>query len=91
VELFVADDGRGLIELLGTGIKPFAIFLDLNMPLKSGLECLWEIRKSSRLNDTRVLILSTSTRQTDINYGLKHGANAYFVKPNTIEELGLNK
>lgn len=35
---------------------PYAIFLDLNMPLKNGYECLTEIRNTPKLKDIMVVI-----------------------------------
>ena len=41
------EDGRGLIDYLNSSENktPDILFLDLNMPYKSGVECLKEVRK----------------------------------------------
>lgn len=43
--LSVAENGAQLLQLMkGADPKPDIIFLDMNMPVKNGLECLEEIR-----------------------------------------------
>jgi len=39
---------------------PHLIFLDINLPLKNGFECLKEIKEDDRLKNIAVVILSTS-------------------------------
>ncbi len=84
LKLTVASDGAKLIKLLDTSPKPDVIVLDLNMPFKSGKECMEEIRTKDEFDNVPIVILSTSNQKTDIDYCLTHGANHYFVKPNTI-------
>jgi CheY-like chemotaxis protein len=86
--LEMAKDGKALIELLNRIEElPDIIFLDLNMPHKSGKECLVEIRNNARLKNIPVIIYSTSSSPTDIEetYGL--GANLYVKKPSSFTEL----
>lgn len=66
VELEVAKDGSQLMEILHYQPFPDVIFLDLNMPLRNGLECLEEIRHSEMLKKNPVVIYSTSTERKDI-------------------------
>ena len=63
---------------------PDYIFLDLNMPKKSGRDCLQDIRKNPILKDTRVIILSTSRNQHDIISTYNDGADYYISKPNSL-------
>ncbi|MDB5246646.1 MAG: response regulator receiver protein [Segetibacter sp.] len=85
--LTVASDGVKLISLLDSIAKPDAIFLDLNMPRKSGKECLVEIRTKDEFNDVPIIMFSTSNQTNDIDFCLKNGANHYLVKPETYEGL----
>ena len=87
LELTVATDGENLITILDSIPAPDAIFLDLNMPRKTGKECLEEIRTKEELNDVPIVILSTSNKKSDIDYCLKNGATHYFVKPHTYDGL----
>ena len=83
------NDGIQLIDYLNQpGVRlPNVVFLDLNMPLKNGMECLKEIRMNSHLNDLAVVIYSTSSSEQDIEDAFVHGANIYIKKPNDFSEL----
>ena len=64
-----------------SAIIPHLLFLDLNMPKKSGLECLVEIKKIKRLKNLTVVIYSTSSSEKDIDDTFLNGANVYLKKP----------
>lgn len=66
---------------------PHIIFLDLNMPKKSGLECLIEIRKTERLKGLTVAVYSTSSSEKDIEETFLKGANIYIKKPANLALL----
>ena len=66
---------------------PDFIFLDLYMPGKNGFECLDEMRADIRLKKLCVVIYSTSSKLEDINETLNKGANLYFAKSSTFQEL----
>ena len=66
---------------------PQLIFLDLNMPVMNGFECLKKIRTNPKLKDLVVAIYSTSSSERDIEETFVNGANIYINKPNKFEEL----
>lgn len=66
---------------------PHIVFLDLNMPIKNGLECLEEIRNDKTLKDLTVAIYSTSSSEQDIENTFIAGANIYINKPNSFNKL----
>lgn len=66
---------------------PDLILLDLNMPVKSGLECLSLLRSDKKFNDLPIIIYSTSTNKVDIDKAYEHGANYFIVKPDKLEDL----
>jgi len=45
---------------------PHLLFLDLNMPRKSGLECFKEINGNKKLKDISIAIYSTSNSKKDV-------------------------
>ena len=63
------------------------LFLDLNMPMKSGLECLKEIKSNPRFKDISIAIYSTSASEEDIEDTFVNGANIYIKKPNDFKVL----
>ncbi len=94
--LQVVNNGEQALEYLeGTGKfsdrtaypLPIVVFLDLNMPKKSGLEVLRYIRQHATLRKLNVNILTSSTRAADIEQSAQLGANAYFIKPAQIEKF----
>jgi CheY-like chemotaxis protein len=77
------NNGLELIELLSVEDTslPHLLFLDLNMPLKNGIECLKEIRRNKKLRDISIAIFSTSNSEKDIQETFLNGANIYIQKP----------
>jgi CheY-like chemotaxis protein len=85
--LTMLEDGRNLLEYLEKNKKPDILFLDLNMPYKTGVECLIEIREHARYDDLSIAIYSTSSTDKDIEETFIHGANVYIKKPNNFANL----
>lgn len=83
------NNGVELMELLQKEKTrlPHLLFLDLYMPLKSGLECLKEIKRDEKLKDISVAIYSTSAQETDMEETFRYGANVYITKPNNFNML----
>ena len=83
------NDGLQLMNYLNNPDIPLpnVVFLDLNMPGKSGLECLDEIRKNSRLRNLAIAIYSTSSSEENIEEAFVKGANIYIKKPNDFSVL----
>ncbi|MGR3293194.1 MAG: response regulator, partial [Candidatus Scalindua sp.] len=63
------------------------VILDLNLPKVEGMEVLKFIKKNSRYRSVPVIVLSTSSNQKTIDEAYENGANGYFTKPATYEEL----
>lgn len=84
--LSIAQDGEELFKML-SHVQPEILFLDLNMPCKSGLECLQEIRNSPGLKQIKVVVYSSSARMSDIKKSYLHKADLYIVKPFNTEHL----
>ncbi len=85
-ELRFAKDGLQLLQLVQASQTPPAlVFLDLNMPVHNGKECLQELRKTHTAAALPVIILSTSSSQRDIRETHALGANRYIEKPTSID------
>ncbi len=65
----------------GTACRPDLIFLDLNLPRKNGQEVLQEIKTDENFRKIPVIVLTTSSSESDIARSYQHYANAYVVKP----------
>lgn len=85
----VVKDGQELLEFFDKPDKniPQILFLDLNMPCKTGIECLTEIKKDDRLKNLSIAIYSTSASEKDIEETFVRGANVYIKKPNNFDSL----
>ncbi|WP_417370436.1 response regulator [Gelidibacter japonicus] len=82
-------DGVDLMNALNQSDSklPNILFLDLNMPMKSGIECLKEIKSNPRFKDIAIAIYSTSASEEDIEDTFVSGANVYIKKPNDFNIL----
>lgn len=67
--------------------NPEIIFLDLNMPIMSGKDCLLHLRANEKLKDLKIVIYSTSFDLKTINSLFENGANYYIRKPGDFKEL----
>ena len=87
--LTLLEDGRDLVSYLEDpkNKRPDILFLDLNMPYKSGVECLVDIRKIEKFRDLSIAIYSTSTSEKDMEDTFINGANIYIKKPNDFAKL----
>lgn len=85
--LSFAEDGEQLMRYLSKEIMPDLIFLDLNMPVKNGIECLREIRSDKKLDWLPIIIYTTSDNPKDIDTCFKLRANLYVVKPTSFENI----
>src|SRR5690349_18876286 len=88
-ELTVSKDGEELMKTFEDNVPPppHVLFLDLNMPRKSGFECLKEMKQNVKLKNIPVVIFSTSGDQEYIERTFHEGANYYVRKPGRFETL----
>ena len=85
----VRDGAEALTYLRGEGRfkecpLPGMVLLDINMPQKTGLEVLAEIKSDPRFCAIPVVILTVSEREEDILRSFKQGACSYIRKPVTF-------
>jgi CheY-like chemotaxis protein len=83
-----AGDGQeALYKLERLHQKPDIIFLDINMPVMNGWQCLKQIKLCEEYKDIPVVIYSTSSYQREVSIALDLGAMCYLVKPNDFVVL----
>ncbi len=75
-----AVDGMDALEKLPTEHIDMLV-TDLNMPNIDGLKLIKTIRESAEYKDLPIIILSSLSKDEDINAGLSAGANSYLIKP----------
>lgn len=83
LNLTILNNGVELMEFLLTDPEnhPNLIFLDLNMPKKSGMECIAEIKAVTNLSHIPIIIYSTSLDHIVLNSLYQMGAHYYIQKP----------
>ena len=95
-EVVVARDGvEALDYLFGSGvyagrdtsIMPQVILLDLKLPKLNGLEVLRQFKSHDISRTIPVVVLTTSTEDSDVQTAYELGANSYIVKPVDFEKF----
>ena len=82
---YLAGEGR-YADRMGHPF-PCLVLLDLNMPGMPGLEVLKWVRSTPSTCAVVVIVLSSSSQDTDVQSAYLTGANGYLVKPGSLEEL----
>ena len=104
-EMVVASDGQQALDYLFVAgayaardprVMPHVVLLDLNLPRITGLEVLRRLRADARTKRLPVVILTTSSEETDVIGSYDLGANSYVRKPvdfvafaEAVRQLGL--
>ena len=83
------QNGQDALNILKDGlfVMPEYIFLDINMPIMGGEECLIQLKKNVKLRDIPVIVYSTTTNADEITTFKKLGAKDFVVKPAKYEQL----
>jgi diguanylate cyclase (GGDEF)-like protein len=81
-----AKDGQAALEVLDE-FQADVVLLDIIMPVMDGYEFCKRIRKSLRLKQLYILMLSAKASPENSNLGIKIGADDYLSKPFDPTEL----
>ena len=80
-------NARSAAKVLLTGKRPALLILDLNMPEVSGLDLLEFLRRRPEWKELPIVMLSSESADIKVDQALKMGADAYVMKPVTLQEL----
>lgn len=89
-QVHVARDGAAALDFLFARGKysaragkrlPQVVLLDLGLPKVHGLEVLRQIKQDERLRGLKVVVISASHDDQEINEAIRLGASAYIFKP----------
>ena len=79
-EVFRAGDGREALTQAKLNL-PDVVFLDVDLPILSGIDVCKQLRADSATKDMLILMLSALGEETDQVVGFAMGADDYVVKP----------
>jgi chemotaxis family two-component system response regulator Rcp1 len=85
--VIVARDGQVALDMLlktapyQSAVTPDLILLDINLPKVDGLEVLNAVKTNESLKRIPVIMLTTSSAETDILKSYNNYANCYITKP----------
>jgi DNA-binding response OmpR family regulator len=83
VEAADGDEAWALIQRW----RPALALLDMQMPLRTGVELTQAIRADPTLAGMRVFLLTAKAQSADVSAGLDAGADRYITKPFSVLEL----
>ncbi|MEO5602195.1 MAG: response regulator [Cyclobacteriaceae bacterium] len=86
-DLITADDGFDALKILASGEKPKCLYIDINMPVMSGLELLKIIKSNSLYALLPVFIFTTAANEESIEEAKRLGAADVIIKPRSIQGL----
>ncbi|HYZ84743.1 MAG TPA: response regulator [Bryobacteraceae bacterium] len=93
LDTFVVDDGQKALDFIerheidATAPVPDIILLDLNLPKRSGLEVLRQVRQSRKCANVAVVVFTSSDAAEDRNAVGALGITGYFRKPSQYEQF----
>ena len=82
-EVVEAGNGKEAIEVLNGNPGVTLALVDWNMPVMNGLELVTEIRKDQKLNEMKIMMVTTETEMMQVVRAIEAGANEYVMKPFT--------
>ena len=68
-------------------IQPDLILMDVRMPIMTGYEACEVLKSQDNTKDIPIVFLSAKGQEAEVNTGLELGAEEYFLKPFSPDEL----
>ena len=89
IKCYTAKDGKEALSMITREQVelPDYIFLDINMPVMNGRECLTEIKKNSKLKAITFIMYSTTSDTNEIRWYYTLGAHDFLIKPHNFKKL----
>ena len=85
IQLYVVSNGEQAIKFVrrtdADALRPSLILLDLNLPIRNGLDVLAELKSDTEFLSIPIVVLTTSQAPSDIEQCYSLHANAYIIKP----------
>ena len=85
-EIIEGEDGEEAIYL-AKALKPNLIIMDVEMPIKDGIDACRVLKESVETRKTPIILFTSLSKKEDIARGLKAGADDYITKPMCLPEI----
>jgi CheY-like chemotaxis protein len=85
-QIAAVSDGQSLVEK-ALALHPDAIIADVLMPVKTGLEAVWELRQYLEFAETPIIAISASITGVDRERCYSAGCNGFLSKPVRARDL----
>lgn len=84
--LVTANDGE---EALAKVIqqRPDMVLLDVVLPKKNGFQVCRQLKTAPETKNTKVILVTSKSQDSDRFWGLKQGADEYLTKPLNADQL----
>lgn len=84
-----SEDGASALRVLEEekDFEPEMILLDINLPGMNGFEILQHVRSKAAYKHVPVIMFTSSDDDNDIKKSYEFGANAYLIKPDSLNSL----
>ncbi len=79
-EIIEAANGHDALAA-ARGHRPDLVLLDVNMPVPSGFDVCRNLKQDPETADMTVVMLTAQAQESDLEAGLRSGADGYFTKP----------
>ena len=85
-EVYIARDGDEALDILKQNVPDVAL-LDIMMPNVDGYQTLKYIKSQKALELVKVVFLTAKNKASDMEKGLKMGADKYLTKPFSVKKI----
>ena len=91
--VFEVADGQEALDFLNrrgewaNAPRPGLVYLDIEMPVKNGLETLREIKQTPELRNIPVVMMTGVCDEAQMFQAAEAGANSYTIKPANAEQF----
>jgi CheY-like chemotaxis protein len=84
----LASHGKEVITFLQDRLEiPDYIFLDINMPIMGGKDCLEKLKAIDHLKDIPVIMYTTTSNRVELQKYIEMGAQEYIVKSASFQGI----
>jgi CheY-like chemotaxis protein len=87
MDVYVAKNGRGAIDLLEQTPEADLVLMDIMMPEMDGYDTIRAIRRNAKFRNLPIIALTAKAMKGDREKCLEAGASDYISKPVNVEQL----